>query len=55
MWRKNSMAKLTNDEVRNYRFKFKHGLITKSQIISETGMCRRSIENMLNNKTYVNV
>ena len=51
----NGMAKLTNEQVRNYRIKHRQCLITKSQIILETGMSRRSIENMLNNKTYVNV
>lgn len=51
----NGMAKLTNEQVVLYRNTHKQGLITKSQIIVETGMCRRSIENMLNCKTYINV
>lgn len=48
----NQAAKLTNQQVTKYRELYRYAKITKNQIMKETGMCRRSVENFLDGKTY---
>jgi hypothetical protein len=55
---KNGMAKLSVDQVTNFRLayeKYSNKIIknsVKAKIILDTGMTRKSVENMLNYKTY---
>ena len=48
-------AKLTNEQVIDYRRKFKAGEITVKQICEETGMFNTSVYNMLKGKTWSTV
>lgn len=48
-------AKLTNEQVIDYRRKFKTGEITVKQICEETGMFNTSVYNMLKGKTWSTV
>lgn len=50
---KNKMSKTTFKEVKNYRFLYDSNKITKEEIIMETGLTRRSVENFLKNESYV--
>lgn len=48
-------AKLTNEQVIDYRRRFKAGKITVKQICEETGMFNTSVYNMLKGKTWSTV
>ncbi len=49
---KNGMSKITKEKVNEYRELHKVGKITKRQIIKETGLSRKAVENFLNFVTY---
>lgn len=50
----NGMAKISEERVLEYRKKFKSGM-TKKQIINETGLSGKTVENFLFGKTFRNV
>ena len=51
----NSMSKISNDDVERYRNMFHDGLIKKEDIITETKMSRRAVENFLRGVSYKHV
>lgn len=52
---KNGKAVFSNEDVKYYRECFESGKLTKDQIINLSNASRRTVENMLNYKSYVNI
>ena len=52
---KNSMSKISNEDVERYRNMFYDGNIDKNSIIHETGMTRKAVENFLRGVSYKHV
>lgn len=49
---KNPKSRFKNSEVIEFRKMYSDGAISKKDIMKQTGVCRRTVENMLNNVSY---